>query len=245
MDCISSRFLSTLPARGATPVKAYPADFIEFLSTLPARGATHGPAAQTGGPAHFYPRSPRGERPALFGAVFAAHQFLSTLPARGATILQSVAYTPIQFLSTLPVRGATPTRRQMFPDQIISIHAPREGSDQTRFDFYHPMLAFLSTLPVRGATKEKQRQTSPSTFLSTLPARGATITGRLHGHNVLFLSTLPARGATALKGELAFLAKAFLSTLPARGATARKDSKMLCISISIHAPREGSDPKRS
>ena len=34
----------------------------------------------------------------------------------------------------------------------ISIHAPREGSDKGRFDFYHPMLAFLSTLPVRGAT---------------------------------------------------------------------------------------------
>ena len=56
-----------------------------------------------------------------------------------------------------------------------------------------------------------------------------------------FLSTLPARGATRAGQSLGASFGLFLSTLPARGATARKDSKMLCISISIHAPREGSD----
>ena len=56
------------------------------------------------------------------------------------------------FLSTLPVRGATAERRAASEAHAISIHAPREGSDKGRFDFYHPMLAFLSTLPVRGAT---------------------------------------------------------------------------------------------
>ena len=33
------------------------------------------------------------------------------------------------FQSTLPVRGATATDGAIFPAVIISIHAPREGSD--------------------------------------------------------------------------------------------------------------------
>ena len=57
--------------------------------------------------------------------------FLSTLPARGATytaffILREEA----GFLSTLPARGAT--TEGLFEAQkelVISIHAPREGSD--------------------------------------------------------------------------------------------------------------------
>ena len=80
-----------------------------------------------------------------------------------------------KFQSTLPVRGATlPVGEDEHPS-VISIHAPREGSDG---DFIHlavSPLPFQSTLPVRGATitpvtllnvKEK--------FQSTLPVRGAT-----------------------------------------------------------------------
>ena len=58
------RFLSTLPARGATSKTALPTGQKKlFLSTLPARGATSGTADCA---------------PEL-------SEFLSTLPARGAT----------------------------------------------------------------------------------------------------------------------------------------------------------------
>ena len=78
-------FLSTLPARGATPIVQQLQSFFQFLSTLPARGATL-PAAYHSGPGiHFYPRSPRGERPKSSLPFFTAILFLSTLPARGAT----------------------------------------------------------------------------------------------------------------------------------------------------------------
>ncbi len=33
----------------------------------------------------------------------------------------------------------------------------------------------------------------------------------------------------------------FQSTLPAKGATGRKKKMLICVMISIHAPREGSD----
>ena len=35
----------------------------------------------------------------------------------------------VQFLSTLPARGATLGHLQPLPADVISIHAPREGSD--------------------------------------------------------------------------------------------------------------------
>ena len=50
------------------------------------------------------------------------------------------------------MRGATYRGQELENIRIISIHAPREGSDETPG---HPVPhhhAFLSTLPVRGAT---------------------------------------------------------------------------------------------
>ena len=58
-----------------------------------------------------------------------------------------------------------------------------------------------------------------------------------------FLSTLPARGATFCFAD-ALLFGLFLSTLPARGATQGSPGCGLALTISIHAPREGSDPSR-
>ena len=102
---------------------------------------------------HFYPRSPRGERPICPTCKRRSKTFLSTLPARGATASGGkLRATFTVFLSTLPARGATrpdlPGQRQhndFYPRSprgerryfvlslhgktIISIHAPREGSD--------------------------------------------------------------------------------------------------------------------
>ena len=56
-----------------------------------------------------------------------------------------------------------------------------------------------------------------------------------------FLSTLPARGATGARYQMLPIVE-FLSTLPARGATAIIQELNKRDNISIHAPREGSDP---
>ena len=56
-----------------------------------------------------------------------------------------------------------------------------------------------------------------------------------------FQSTLPARGATQIARDLLYYNQ-FQSTLPARGATKNFLKNLLTIRISIHAPREGSDP---
>ena len=128
----SALFLSTLPARGATHLLLYGVKIPDlFLSTLPARGATTtGPCTPPPCPGNFYPRSPRGERHGAAAAVQQDRQFLSTLPARGATAAAGRKYPAAGFLSTLPARGAT----------ILQI-ADVLGRGK-----------FLSTLPARGAT---------------------------------------------------------------------------------------------
>ena len=202
-----------------TPPPARPP---RFLSTLPARGATPGPAHQKGGE----------------GA-----GFLSTLPARGATYRMMFSLAVATFLSTLPARGATGRRRGPHPGgryfyprsprgerrqasirsglkELISIHAPREGSDAFSLYLLYNRGEFLSTLPARGATYDYPH---------------------LEKRNVVFLSTLPARGATRPSLRSKSRPWSFLSTLPARGATYLQYVLLLDQAISIHAPREGSD----
>ena len=151
-------FQSTLPARGATcRAKFASQSRSRFQSTLPARGATtrgcrkpvrrvdisiHAPRTGSDGPpgrttalrSDFNPRSPHGERPER-NAVGGGKECL--------------------FQSTLPARGATKCEPRGLADRVISIHAPRTGSDAS-FHPVHPFCtAFQSTLPARGATRRK------------------------------------------------------------------------------------------
>ena len=103
----ATRFQSTLPAWGATvKLGTQQDDVVRFQSTLPAWGATRALQSSTC-PPNFNPRSPRGER-------------LKSILRPLASIL---------FQSTLPAWGATLTGLPLLAPSIISIHAPRVGSD--------------------------------------------------------------------------------------------------------------------
>ena len=147
-------FQSTLPARGATKgMQEKLADLVIFQSTLPARGATtrsieadgkreisiHAP--RTGSdmlpilyakhPKDFNPRSPHGER--LRGYFLRPRRLI--------------------FQSTLPARGATRAEPSKSAKVLISIHAPRTGSDARACGGRPRKRRFQSTLPARGATR--------------------------------------------------------------------------------------------
>ena len=78
----------------------------------------------------FNPRSPHGERRVWVSSRDGAGKFQSTLPARGATTRVSTSRsTCTRFQSTLPARGATLSRAFRRAHIVISIHAPRTGSD--------------------------------------------------------------------------------------------------------------------
>ena len=129
-------------------------------------------------PRYFNPRSPHGER-LLFRALQRAHivisihaprtgsdnctaprlpprgTFQSTLPARGATRMTTFSgFGWMRFQSTLPARGATLLFRALQRAHIvISIHAPRTGSDTSKSLCAGDLCRFQSTLPARGATR--------------------------------------------------------------------------------------------
>ncbi len=107
--------------------------------------------------AYFNPRSPCGERPIaafllMYYSQISIHApragsdafivdyrafsrlFQSTLPVRGATRANPRSTPDCGFQSTLPVRGATCVIRGRVRRLIISIHAPRAGSDRAMDD---------------------------------------------------------------------------------------------------------------
>ena len=101
----------------------------------------------------------------------------------------------------------------------ISIHAPRTGSDRTLRNLVNIVNSFQSTLPARGATAAASRTAPAATDFNPRSPHGER---RQHydrtRYHLLFQSTLPARGATRVH-----------------------DGGMPRMGISIHAPRTGSD----
>ena len=70
--------------------------------------------------------------------------------------------------------------------------------------------------------------------------RGATLSNAVNRKSDRFQSTLPVRGATTVF-QIHNYNWTFQSTLPVRGATEAVTTATLLVSISIHAPRAGSD----
>ena len=194
------KFLSTLPARGATGGEGGPCGgHKEFLSTLPARGATW------------------GEHPEMEDM----YQFLSTLPARGATWFSPPYLCHLSISIHAPREGSDLSSPPNVGIGPISIHAPREGSDKGRIRPGQLIGDFYPRSP-RGERLNDQFSTRFKGVISIhAPREGSdlrTCSGSIRP--LPFLSTLPARGATGLASPpRAFLGR-FLSTLPARGATA-------------------------
>ena len=170
------------------------------------------------------------------------------------------------FQSTLPARGATATRIPVDTHSIISIHAPRTGSDAPLCDGVAVGGISIHAPRTGSDAISLYCGNSVAEFQSTLPARGATGTaprnradaphfnprsphGERQGQRIFFCqasefqSTLPARGATS---AIVYAPRStlFQSTLPARGATPTQRAEIISADISIHAPRTGSDRVR-
>ena len=214
---------------------------------------------------HFYPRSPRGERRKKQSRVAETGSFLSTLPAWGATRWVVDNTKNCQFLSTLPAWGATDGADREHPQVLISIHAPRVGSDSFRQTFQRHHLYFYPRSPrgerrltwasvsprimyfyPRSPRGERRHRQDPAAewqkFLSTLPAWGATnCFVPLVIDDIVFLSTLPAWGATYASQPTSCPLTHFYPRSPRGERLLQRDDNDNPVRISIHAPRVGSD----
>ena len=122
----------------------------------------------------FYPRPPRGGRPAPMAASGCMSRFLSTPSARRATKVRVQRMRMDRFLSTPSARRATCADQHRFDHKGISIHALREEGDEGSCMPYGLFSPFLSTPSARRATFTRTRESAGLTFLSTPSARRAT-----------------------------------------------------------------------
>ncbi len=168
----------------------------------------------------FNPRSPHGERPRLHRRECRLLLISIHAPRTGS----DATYFAMQiasdvFQSTLPARGATPPDTIIIAQGIyISIHAPRTGSD-IRNRAVNRMVADFNPRSPHGERPDNQRWQEDVRYFNPRSPHGERL-----------------RTVAIPSGH--FL---FQSTLPARGATKRTIFKCRTLSISIHAPRTGSD----
>ncbi len=145
------------------------------------------------------------------------------------------------FQSTLPARGATLAAASSAAVLLISIHAPRTGSDAIVTPAAAAQYQFQSTLPARGATIFFSPRGFCPAFQSTLPARGATAR--------LFSSTpppnisihAPRTGSDSRRAEQIRKGADFNPRSPHGERRAGLWGQTPEETISIHAPRTGSD----
>ena len=212
-----------------------------FLSTPSARRATRGMRRCCCPTGDFYPRPPRGGRPAASGlykttvdiSIHALREegdhwnkdtrryteyFYPRPPRGGRLCLQGNSLLAKSFLSTPSARRATGFINIAVHDLLISIHALREEGDLRR-----------KNTPVGGLISiHALREEGDEPFIVQITA------------NSLFLSTPSARRATGARREV-WRQYIFLSTPSARRATRPQRSPITRRAISIHALREEGD----
>ena len=150
----------------------------EFQSTLPARGATHLTSANTKTDGYFNPRSPHGERPACrCRANCGAYKFQSTLPARGATRTYTISAPFSEHFNPRSPHGERHGGHEnRFHLVLISIHAPRTGSDLAVSIKSRTHAGDFNPRSPHGERRLFARSDAGlDLFQSTLPARGATL----------------------------------------------------------------------
>ena len=167
---------------------------------------------------YFYPRSPRGERPATLACILDWKSFLSTLPAWGATQILEDWERLREISIHAPRVGSDSVFSNCAQLNFISIHAPRVGSDVS---FSATSALYLS-------------------FLSTLPAWGATFTLDTSTVSHIISIHAPRVGSDELRPKESAKTKISIHA-PRVGSDTYKSDNYQAIMISIHAPRVGSD----
>ena len=147
----------------------------------------------------------------------------------------------ILFQSTLPAKGATHFEPGWILCSLVSIHAPREGSDDVTGASVDVTVEFQSTLPAKGATAEQQRMCVALMVSIHAPREGSdqvycqrrlwvyvSIHAPREGSDPFMVDTCqgfqvsihaPREGSDFPLWVICLLWFLFQSTLPAKGAT--------------------------
>ena len=132
-------------------------------------------------------------------------------------------------------------REWIEPPDVISIHAPRMGSDCEVAVEYSLRDEFQSTLPGWGATKAIMAGFAQGLISIHAPRMGSDV-ALAHAPPVEVISIhAPRMGSDMFCNMPISECASFQSTLPGWGATRPRLPRGVHVLISIHAPRMGSD----
>ena len=236
-----SVFQSTLPARGATDIDNKLQVAFTFQSTLPARGATFSRACRRPVRQDFNPRSPHGERPSCGSIVQTATDFNPRSPHGERPSSRSRRSRMRYFNPRSPhgerrYRDATRTDEGDFNPRSPHGERPDAGKGRKRPNNFNPRSPH-GERPPRGTNEAAERHFNPRSPHGERPPFDPPDESRSR-----FQSTLPARGATCVKGgEYAMLPSISIHA-PRTGSDKSEEKRDEWVSeISIHAPRTGSD----
>ena len=146
----------------------------QFQSTLPGWGATLADNPQTVRELNFNPRSPGGERLCDDRLLQAGQGFQSTLPGWGATRARSGTWKGSRNFNPRSPGGERPlTVAVSLLSFLISIHAPRVGSDREnghlrpRYGQNHPFSTLIVSqivVDVLGTVRKSQKHQRTSHY---------------------------------------------------------------------------------
>ena len=215
-----------------------------FQSTLPARGATRRDYHAGNAGKHFNPRSPHGERRPRLLSSRISKIFQSTLPARGATLKvlmeanmntyfnprsphgERLEYCQNDVIGLLisihaPRTGSDGERSARTTADQISIHAPRTGSDDSAGRV--PIFSSISIHAPRTGSDLVLALLSDG-FCISIHAPRTGSDGKVRTKNICRRNFNPRspHGERQKVSTTISLWKSFQSTLPARGATCRR-----------------------
>ena len=215
-----------------------------FQSTRPARGATNVTLFALCATIYFNPRAPRGARRGSAAPPSSPRRISIHAPREGRDVVQQLIEDyRREFQSTRPARGATGKTVFLTREEAFQSTRPARGATGRAKWYTIPKSVFQSTRPARGATGRRHRRRHGRRISIHAPREGRDPAMSAAGDlSWSFQSTRPARGATSTAGRSA-AGYAFQSTRPARGATSQQLVHRPVRAISIHAPREGRDPR--
>ena len=167
--------------------------------------------------------------------------FQSTLPARGATHFGKPSGQRPGFQSTLPARGATASVIPNVQTAVISIHAPREGSDPD-----HSMRRgnqhYFNPRSPRGERHVRGLRPAGSLPISIHAPREGSDPVQLGLRLESAISIHAPREGSDEVGRPGCRVSEISIHAPREGSDGRLGGLVGHGVISIHAPREGSDP---
>ena len=168
----------------------------------------------------FNPRPPRGGRRWCRGSgVPAGYRYFNPRPPRG---------------------GRRPTTKAPDVSIYISIHAPREGGDETQCDVRR-IPAHFNPRPPRGGRRRQRTQRQPVYHFNPRPPRGGRRSNHQRPDDRGHFNPRPPRGGRLHFGYVLDVEQNFNPRPPRGGRRGIPVCHTGLQVISIHAPREGGD----